>query len=88
VIADATGAVATVSVSGQTRRVQSGEGELHLEAGEPPQSGAGSTPLREGLPPVASNESAGDEMRVLLDAGARRLQVDAPGQAIERTLAV
>jgi hypothetical protein len=88
VIADATGAVATVSVSGQTRRVQSGEGELHLEAGEPPQSGAGSTPLREGLPPVASNEAAGDEMRVLLDAGARRLQVDAPGQAIERTLAV
>lgn len=39
VLADATGRLATVVFSGQSRRVQYGESELQLEAGEPEPSG-------------------------------------------------
>lgn len=39
VLADASGATATVAVNGCERRVQEGEGELYLEGGELPSSG-------------------------------------------------
>jgi hypothetical protein len=71
VLADARGTVATVVSSGRERRVQSGEGELFLEGGEPAVSGA-------------DDESAAD--RIWLDPATRRLQLDAAGTAIEIAL--
>jgi len=75
VLADASGAVATVVTSGRKRRVQSGEGELYLEGGEPPESVG-----EEG----ASTE--GPTNRVWLDPKTRRLQLDAEGTVIEIAL--
>jgi hypothetical protein len=72
VLADASGAVATVVASGRERRVQSGEGELYLEGGE--------------LPEFAENQSTGPERptdRIWLDPKTCRLQLDAAGAAIE-----
>ena len=37
VLADASGAVATVIANGRTRRITQGDGELYLEGGEPPE---------------------------------------------------
>ncbi len=72
VLADACGAVATVIATGLERRVQSGEGELYLEGGEPPES------------VEADGASAdGPRDRVWLDPKTRRLQLDAAGTAIE-----
>ncbi|HEB88370.1 MAG TPA: hypothetical protein ENI85_02265 [Deltaproteobacteria bacterium] len=72
VLADASGAVATVISNGRERRVQSGDGELHLEGGDLPD------PDRI---PALPEGSARD--RVLLDPKARRLQLDAAAMAIE-----
>jgi hypothetical protein len=74
VLADSSGAVATVVASGRERRVQSGEGELYLEGGD--------------LPESIGDESSGavgptDRDRVWLDPTTRRLQLDAVGTAIE-----
>jgi hypothetical protein len=80
VLADATGAVATVISTGGRQRVQAGEGELFVESGE-------------GMPgdePGAENDRAGSVLepasasaRVLLDPRARRLQLDAAGTAFD-----
>lgn len=72
VLADATGAVATLIASGRERRVQAGEGELYLEGGEPAVEEDG-----------AEAEDPGHADRVLLDPKARRLQLDAAGMAVE-----
>lgn len=72
VLADASGAIATVVASGRERRVQLGEGELYLEAGEP------SEPVEDD---VAKTERLAD--RLWLDPKTRRLQIDAKGAAIE-----
>jgi hypothetical protein len=74
VLADAGGAVATVISNGQERRVQSGEGELYLEGGEP---AASAEPSTEGV------SAASPVDRVWLDPKTRRLQLDAVGAAIE-----
>jgi len=73
VLADATGAVATVIANGRDRRVQSGEGELHLEAGDLAGDGVD----------LDADEPAD---RVLLDPNARRLQLDAAGMTIDVAL--
>ena len=74
VLADASGATASVVVAGRERRVQEGEGELYLEGGELPSQ-------------VGQNDSGleGDSHsdRVLLDPLARRLQIDSAGTAID-----
>jgi hypothetical protein len=71
VLADASGEVATVVVSGRDRRVQAGEGELHLEAGELPETSAG-------------NEAQGrEEDRIWLDARARRLRIRVDGTDLD-----
>lgn len=73
VLADSSGAVASVIASGRDRRVQSGEGELHLEGGDLPDDGVGFDP-----------EEAVD--RVLLDPHARRLQLDIAGMTLDVSL--
>lgn len=72
VLADASGALATVVASGRTRRVQSGEGELYVEGGEPLDSQGGE-----------STSLDGPTDRVWLDPKTGRLQLDAMGMAIE-----
>jgi hypothetical protein len=73
VLADASGAVASVIASGRERRVQLGEGELHLEAGDLPDDGA--------------DLGADEPMdRVLLDPHERRLQLDVAGMALDVSL--
>jgi len=67
VLTDASGNVATVVVSGRSRRVQAGEGELHLEGGEPPENSP------------STGDSSADEDRVWLDAKARRLRIRMAG---------
>lgn len=74
VLADASGAVATVISSGRARRIQVGTGELLLEGGEP-----GASEVKE-----AQGESAGD--RVLLDARGRCLRLEAKHATIELRL--
>jgi hypothetical protein len=74
VLADASGATASVIVSGRERRVQEGEGELYLEGGELPSGDGNDDSDRNG-------EVQPD--RVYLDPMARRLQIDATGAAIE-----
>ncbi|MAG32950.1 MAG: hypothetical protein CL908_18900 [Deltaproteobacteria bacterium] len=74
VLADATGAVATVIARGRSRRAQAGEGELYIEGGEP----AESEPA--GKPGPTRDDSVD---RVWLDPTARRLKLDAAGVAIE-----
>lgn len=71
VLADAAGAVATVVSHGRTRRIQSGEGELYLESGEPATA--------DGNP--GAREARVD--RVWLDPVGGRLQLDAADTAIE-----
>jgi hypothetical protein len=75
VLADASGATASVVVSGRERRVQEGEGELYLEGGELSTGG--------GLDDESDPDSEAHADRVLLDPMARRLQIDAAGAAIE-----
>lgn len=72
VLADASGSVATVISSGRERRVQEGEGELYLEAGEPPDASASNT----------GSEDNG-EAQIILDPQNRTLRLDAPGAMIE-----
>lgn len=74
VLADASGATASVVVSGSERRVQEGEGELYLEGGELPNKGGSGE---------SDRESDAQADRVLLDPLARRLQIDAAGTAID-----
>ncbi len=74
VLADASGATASVVVSGSERRVQEGEGELYLEGGELP---IGDTSDE------AERDVESERDRVFLDPMARRLQIDAAGTAIE-----
>ena len=71
VLADASGEVATVVVSGRDRRVQAGEGELHLEAGELPETSA------------EDEAQAEDEDRIWLDARARRLRIRVDGTDLD-----
>ncbi len=77
VLADAKGAIATVVANGRERRVQQGDGELYLEGGELPSETAAAELGGE-------NEPGGD--RVLIDAWARRLQIDAAGAGINLEL--
>lgn len=70
VLADASGALATVLSSGTERRIQQGEGELFLEAGEP----------------AAGDETDAGAARVLLKPGARRLRVESASVTIECVL--
>jgi hypothetical protein len=72
VLADSSGALATVVASGRERRVQSGEGELYLEGGELAES-AGED----------RDRADGPTDRVWLDPATRRFQLDAAGTAIE-----
>jgi hypothetical protein len=74
VLVDASGAVSTVVSHGRERRVQSGEGELYLEGGEPAPTSADDAP----------GEARAD--RVWLDPGTGRLQLDAADMAIEVAL--
>lgn len=75
VLADASGNVATVVVSGRARRVQAGEGELHLEGGELPEK------------TTASSESSLAEDRVWLDAKARRMRIRMLGVDLDASIA-
>ncbi len=61
-LADATGALATVVVSGRERRIQRGAGELHLEGGEP-------------LPPDRAATEGPETDRLWLDPRDRRLHL-------------
>lgn len=72
VLADSTGALATVVATGRERRVQLGEGELYLEGGELAESVEGGSP---------SPDALAD--RIWLDPVTRRLQLDANGTVIE-----
>ncbi len=90
VLADATGAVASVISTGRNRRVQFGDGELYLEGGDLPDGESDVDPDGRGGEQSGS-ERAGPgrgaaEDRVLLDPKARRLQLDAAGMAIEIAL--
>ncbi len=83
VLADATGAVATVISTGGRQRVQAGEGELFVESGEGIASGeggdaGGGAARSAGTPPGPD--------RVLLDPFARRLQLEASGMAVDISL--
>ena len=70
VLADASGALATVLSSGQERRIQQGEGELFLEGGEP----------------VAGEEAVTGDPRVHLYPADRRLRVESPSVTLEVVL--
>jgi hypothetical protein len=69
-LADASGGLATVIVNGRERRTQWGEGELHLEGGEPPETGS----------------SGETEDRIWLDPVARRVRVRHGDEEIDLTL--
>jgi hypothetical protein len=73
VLADASGATATVISTGRERRVQPGSGELHLEGGELPTG------------PEATAESVGPD-RVRLDPMRRSLEIEALGASISFSL--
>jgi len=70
-LADTSGALATVVVSGRERRIQLGEGELHLEGGEPPEPSSG-----------AVSAGAGED-RIWIDPCAGRLQLHVGGADLE-----
>ena len=76
VLTDASGAVATVIVDGRERRVQAGEGELHLEAGELPEESA------------SLEAGRGSEGRLSIDAPARRMQLRMDGLALDIDLEI
>jgi hypothetical protein len=71
VLADASGSVVTLVVSGRKRRVQMGEGELHLEAGELPEAAD-----------VAERVPA-EEDRLWLDTRARLMRIRMGGVDLE-----
>lgn len=72
VLADASGGLATVVISGRECRVSLGEGELHLEGGEPP--------AVEDAPATAGAVAESREgNRVRLDPLNRRLEVEMDG---------
>jgi hypothetical protein len=73
VLADASGATATVLATGRERSVQAGEGELYLEGGELPAE------------PAARGASSGAG-RVRLDPGRAALCIEAPGARLEFAL--
>lgn len=75
VLGDASGAIATVVLTGRARRVQRGEGELQLEGGEtppPPPSQGDASPID----PETSD-------RVRIDARGRRLRLELDGVELE-----
>lgn len=74
VLTDASGAVATVLVSGRERRVQVGGGELHLEGGELPEE------------PTSPASSPEREDRLWIDARARRLRLRMGGVELDAEL--
>lgn len=74
VLADASGAVATVLVAGRERRVQPGEGELHLEGGELPEESQAPEAVRT------------EEGRLSIDARARRLRLRMDGVDLDAEL--
>lgn len=89
VLADATGAVATVISTGGRKRVQAGEGELFVESGEGMASGEDGAVSGSGGDCDNDGGSAGTPPgpdRVLLDPCARRLQLDASGMAVDISL--
>lgn len=72
VLADASGEVATLVVDGRERRVQPGEGELHLEAGELPEASEASektesAPLGAGNSDRFEVDPSGRSVRLRLD---------------------
>lgn len=75
VLADASGAVATVTATGRERRIQAGSGEIDLEAGE--------LPTEEGDSKTPPGRTALGTDRVLLDPLRRSLQVEAEGLSLE-----
>ena len=77
VLADASGAVATVVVAGQERRAQIGEGELYLEGGELP------TETENSSEAISNNETSG---RVVLDPVSRTLQLETLGTRLSISL--
>ncbi|MFK7896968.1 MAG: hypothetical protein AB8G23_14080 [Myxococcota bacterium] len=86
VLADASGAVATVISKGRRRRVQPGEGELFIESGEGAADGDASEAEASSTSSSSSTEAEEVTDRVLLDPSARRLQLDAAGSTLELTL--
>ena len=79
VLADSSGATASVISTGRERRVQRGAGELYLEGGEPP--GASETGAGGG-----DAGSEGESDRVRLDPVRRSLELDAEGARLELSL--
>jgi len=75
VLADASGAVATVTATGRERRIQAGSGEIDLEAGE--------LPTDESDPKTFPGRTALGTDRVLLDPLRRALRVEAEGLTLE-----
>lgn len=75
VLADASGAVATVTSTGRERRIQAGSGEIDLEAGE--------LPTEESDPKTHPGRTALGTDRVLLDPLRRSLRVEAAGLSLE-----
>lgn len=74
VLADASGAIVTILVSGRDCRVQEGDRELHLEAGEPPSATSSSDP------------APGEEDRIWLDARDRRLRLRMGGVDLDASV--
>ncbi len=83
VMADASGAVATVVVSGRVRRVQQGEGELHLEGGELGECGEYGEYGEQSDKGECTTEIERPAERVRLDPLTRRLQLEAGSASIE-----
>lgn len=81
VLADASGAVATVTSSGRERRIQAGSGEIDLEAGELPTQGSDREGDSKTHPGVGGTALGTD--RVLLDPLRRSLRVEADGLSLE-----
>jgi len=79
VLADASGAVATVISTGRDRRIQEGEGELYLEGGEPPEKVA----EQAGCDGMIAADGDGDAGRVILDPHSRTLRLEADEATIE-----
>lgn len=81
VLADASGAVATVTSSGRERRSQAGSGEIDLEAGELPVEES-DEPRDSKTQPGVGRTALGTD-RVLLDPHRRSLRVEAEGLSLE-----
>ena len=74
VLADASGAIVTILVNGRDCRVQEGDRELQLEAGEPPGASSSNDAMRS------------EEDRVWLDARERRLRVRIGGVDVDASV--